>query len=113
MVSSKSASLCYAYHSTQHTAVLGRQAIERATPLPVFFATVERIESIVGSADNFASARPSLAWSEMYLATAMLFRPGGPKLVLHDGDESDIRIARDYIMGFPKADAKDIRIKVE
>lgn len=55
----------------------------------------------------------NLAWAEMYLAAAVLFRPGGPKLVLHDADESDIRIARDYIMGFPKADAKDIRVCVE
>ncbi|KAG9254338.1 cytochrome P450 [Emericellopsis atlantica] len=55
----------------------------------------------------------NLAWAEMYLAIAVLFRPGGPKLVLHDADESDIKIARDYIMGFPKADAKDICIKVK
>lgn len=49
----------------------------------------------------------------MYLASAMLFRPGGPKLVLYDADESDIKIGRDYIMGFAKAGAKDIRVKVE
>lgn len=49
----------------------------------------------------------------MYLASAVLFRPGGPKLVLYDADESDIKIARDYIMGFTKADAKDIRVRVE
>ncbi|GJC85386.1 cytochrome P450 monooxygenase sdnH [Colletotrichum liriopes] len=55
----------------------------------------------------------SLAWAELYLASAMLFRPGGPKLVLHNADESDIKISRDYIMGFARADAKDIRIKVE
>ncbi|KAF7956988.1 hypothetical protein EAE96_004310 [Botrytis aclada] len=55
----------------------------------------------------------NLAWAELYLASAMLFRPGGPKLVLHDADESDIKIARDYIMGFPRAGAKDICVTVE
>ncbi|KAI8627729.1 cytochrome P450 [Xylariaceae sp. FL1651] len=54
----------------------------------------------------------SLAWAEMYLATATLFRPGGPKLSLHDTDESDVKIVRDYIMGFPKPEARGVRVTV-
>ncbi|KAI0206674.1 cytochrome P450 [Astrocystis sublimbata] len=54
----------------------------------------------------------NLAWSELYIATATLFRPNGPRLALHETDESDIKIERDYIMGFPKPGARGVRVKV-
>ncbi|KAI1128167.1 cytochrome P450 [Nemania abortiva] len=55
----------------------------------------------------------NLAWAEMYISTAALFRPNGPRLTLHKTDESDIKIVRDYIMGFPKPDARGVRVTVQ
>lgn len=55
----------------------------------------------------------SLAWAEMYLTIAVLFRPGSPRLVLHNTVESDIKLARDYIMGFPAAGANDVCVTIE
>lgn len=49
----------------------------------------------------------------MYIATAALFRPGGAKMSLYGTDESDIKISRDYIMGFPKAGARGVRVMVQ
>ncbi|KAI1419592.1 cytochrome P450 [Xylaria sp. FL1777] len=54
----------------------------------------------------------NLAWAEMYIATATLFRPNGPRLALYETDESDIKIVRDYIMGFPKPEARGVRVAV-
>ncbi|KAI1305537.1 cytochrome P450 [Xylaria venustula] len=55
----------------------------------------------------------NLAWAEMYIATATLFRPNGPKLSLYETDESDVKIVRDYIMGFPKPGARGVRVTVQ
>ncbi|KAI0835727.1 cytochrome P450 [Hypoxylon sp. FL0890] len=55
----------------------------------------------------------NLAWAEMYISTAALFRPNGPKLRLYETNESDIKIARDYIMGFPKQGARGVRVLVQ
>ncbi|KAK8052037.1 hypothetical protein PG993_003422 [Apiospora rasikravindrae] len=54
----------------------------------------------------------NLAWAEMYIATAALFGPGGPKMALYETDESDIKIVRDYIMGFPKPGTRGVRVRV-
>ncbi|OTA61601.1 cytochrome P450 [Hypoxylon sp. EC38] len=54
----------------------------------------------------------NLAWAEMYITTAILFRPNGPKLRLYETQESDIEIVRDYIMGFPKSGARGVRVVV-
>lgn len=54
----------------------------------------------------------SLAWAELFIVTAMLFRPGGPRMILYDTEETDIKIVRDYIMGFPKEDAKGVKVKI-
>ncbi|KAK7956146.1 cytochrome P450 family protein [Apiospora aurea] len=53
-----------------------------------------------------------LAWAEMYVATAALFGPGGPKMTLYETDESDIKIVRDYIMGFPKPGTRGVRVRL-
>lgn len=42
----------------------------------------------------------------------MLFRPGGPRMRLYDTKESDIKIVRDYIMGFPAPGSKGVRVEV-
>ncbi|KAK8080610.1 hypothetical protein PG997_008428 [Apiospora hydei] len=54
----------------------------------------------------------NLAWAEMYIATAALFGPGGPKMTLYETDETDIKIVRDYIMGFPKPGTRGVRVRV-
>lgn len=59
------------------------------------------------------SMRCSLAWAELFIATAMLFRPGGPKMALYDTNETDIKIVRDYIMGFPEPRAGGIKVKIQ
>ncbi|KAL3483008.1 cytochrome P450 [Aspergillus germanicus] len=54
----------------------------------------------------------NLALAELYLTTAILFRPDGLKLSLFDTDESDVRWVRDFVIGFPKAGSRGLRIKV-
>ncbi|OTA98482.1 hypothetical protein M426DRAFT_258664 [Hypoxylon sp. CI-4A] len=55
----------------------------------------------------------NLAWAELYISTAILFRPNGPKLRLYQTQESDIEIVRDYIMGFPKSGTRGLRVVAE
>ena len=55
----------------------------------------------------------SLAWAELFLTTAVIFRPNGPKLTLYETEESDIKIVRDFIMGFPKPGAGGVRVRVQ
>jgi hypothetical protein len=50
--------------------------------------------------------------AELYLTTAILFRPNGPKLSLLETDESDIKFVRDFVMGFPKPESRGIRLLV-
>ncbi|KAF7596079.1 hypothetical protein BBP40_003341 [Aspergillus hancockii] len=54
----------------------------------------------------------NLALAELYLAVGILFRPGGPKLSLYETDESDVRLVRDYVVGFPKPSSKGVRVMV-
>ena len=64
------------------------------------------------SSDVDSSLPASLAMAELYITTALLFRPGGPKLSLFETDESDIQFVRDFVMGFPKPDSKGVRVVV-
>lgn len=54
----------------------------------------------------------SLAYAEMSLVVAMLFRPDGPKLELFETDESDIRAVHDYMIPLPKLSTKGFRALV-
>ena len=54
----------------------------------------------------------SLAYAELYLTTALIFRPGGPKLSLFETDQSDIEIVRDVVIGLPKSDTRGVRVTV-
>lgn len=54
----------------------------------------------------------SLATSELYAITTMLFRPGAPELRLFDTDESDVKSVHDYMIPLPKADTNGVRVLV-
>lgn len=50
--------------------------------------------------------------AELYLATAILFRPDGPKLSLSETDEGDVKWVRDFIIGLPKRGSRGVRVAV-
>ncbi|KAI4592711.1 hypothetical protein KJ359_010470 [Pestalotiopsis sp. 9143b] len=52
----------------------------------------------------------NLAWSELYIVLAILFRPGGHKMSL-DCDESDIVPIHDSDVGVPKPDSRGLRVR--
>lgn len=54
----------------------------------------------------------SLAYAELYLTIAFLFRPNGPAFELFETDESDVRIKHDYFLGLPKLESKGVRVKI-
>lgn len=56
--------------------------------------------------------RYSLAYAEIYLTLAILFRAGGPKFELYETDESDVMHIHDYVQPLPKLSTKGIRVKV-
>lgn len=55
----------------------------------------------------------NLAYAELYLTTALVFRPGGPRLELFDTGEEDVRIVRDVVIGLPKAESRGVRVCVK
>ncbi|KAK6206499.1 hypothetical protein LQW54_007681 [Pestalotiopsis sp. IQ-011] len=52
----------------------------------------------------------NLAWSQLYIVLAILFRPGGHKMSL-DCDESDIVPIHDSDVGVPKPDSRGLRVR--
>ncbi|KAF2686311.1 cytochrome P450 [Lentithecium fluviatile CBS 122367] len=54
----------------------------------------------------------NLGQAELYLALAVLFRPGGPKLELFETDETDVTRVHDFIISLPKVESKGIRATV-
>ncbi|KAL9586172.1 MAG: hypothetical protein Q9212_001093 [Teloschistes hypoglaucus] len=54
----------------------------------------------------------NLAYAELYLTTAMVFRPGAPRLQLFETGEEDVRIVRDVVIGLPKAESRGVRVRV-
>ncbi|KAH8887959.1 putative cytochrome P450 [Thozetella sp. PMI_491] len=55
----------------------------------------------------------NLAYGELYLTLAVLFRPEGPKMTLFETDETDVIPVHDYFLAMPKLDTKGMRVKVE
>lgn len=55
----------------------------------------------------------NLAYAEMNIALATLFRPGGPRMRLFETDESDVKQAVDFLMPIPKLDSRGTRITIE
>jgi hypothetical protein len=54
----------------------------------------------------------SLAYLELNMTIAVIFRPGGPRLELFETDESDIVQEHDYLIPLPKFSSKGLRVKV-
>ena len=54
----------------------------------------------------------SLAYAEINLALAILYRPDGPKFQLFETDESDIRHIHDYMIPLPKLNTKGVRVLI-
>lgn len=53
--------------------------------------------------------KQSLAYAELYLALAGVFR--NFKFNLHETDESDVRLAHDFFLSSPKLDSKGVRVR--
>jgi hypothetical protein len=51
-----------------------------------------------------------LAYAEVALMPAALFRPGAPKFELFETDESDVVAAHDFIVPLPRLDSKGVRV---
>ncbi|KAL8964924.1 MAG: hypothetical protein Q9183_004137 [Haloplaca sp. 2 TL-2023] len=54
----------------------------------------------------------NLAYAELYLTTALLFRPNGPVLKLFETSDEDVRIVRDVVIGLPSARSRGVRVTV-
>lgn len=54
----------------------------------------------------------SLVMAGMSLIIAVLFRPGAPALALFETDESDVKLAHDFIIPLPKTSTKGVRVLV-
>jgi len=55
----------------------------------------------------------NLAYSELYILTSVLFRPGGPRMSLFETDVSDVEKVHHFTASLPKMDSKGLRIKVQ
>ena len=63
----------------------------------------------------------NLAYAELYLSLAVIFRRFGSRdvpgangnLVLYDTDESDVKFAQDKFVPYPKKGSKGVRVKIE
>ena len=52
----------------------------------------------------------SLAYAELNLMLAALFRPGGPDIDLLETDETDVIQAHDFLVPLPKVETKGFRV---
>ena len=55
----------------------------------------------------------SLAYAELYLTIAVLFRAKGPAIELFETDESDVLHIHDYVIPLPKLNTKGVRVKIQ
>lgn len=55
----------------------------------------------------------SLAYAELYLVLAVLYRPGGPRSELFETDESDVVQVHDFLVPLPRSDLKDMRATIQ
>lgn len=51
-----------------------------------------------------------LAYLLLYQTLAHLFRPGAPRLLLHETDISDVTPVRGFLFSLPKEDSKGLRV---
>ena len=64
---------------------------------------------------NFLFPSPlenSLAYADMYILLATLFRPGAPKMTLYETDESDVKFECDFGVSGPRIDSKGVRVVI-
>ncbi|KAH6663129.1 cytochrome P450 [Halenospora varia] len=54
----------------------------------------------------------NLAYAEMYLVLAVLFRPGGTEFELYETDESDVIQVHDFLLPLPSLDSKGMRVTI-
>ena len=54
----------------------------------------------------------SLAYAELNIMLAALFRPGAPTMELFETDESDVTPAHDFMLPLPRLDSKGIRVVI-
>ena len=54
----------------------------------------------------------SLAYAELHLVLAALFRPNGPSLELFETDATDVIQAHDYFLPLPKLNTKGVRVLI-
>ncbi|CAO2651135.1 Nn.00g094320.m01.CDS01 [Neocucurbitaria sp. VM-36] len=54
----------------------------------------------------------NLAYAELNIMLAALFRPGAPTMELFETDESDVTPAHDFMLPLPRLDSKGIRIVI-
>ncbi|KAK8121315.1 hypothetical protein PG999_005435 [Apiospora kogelbergensis] len=54
----------------------------------------------------------NLAMAEISLVLAVLFRPRGCKLELFETDESDVKMAHDFLLPLPKLSSRGLRVLV-
>lgn len=55
----------------------------------------------------------SLAYAELYLVLAVLFRPGGAQFELFETDESDVVQVHDFLLPLPRLDSKGMRVTIK
>lgn len=55
----------------------------------------------------------SIAYAELYLALAVMFRPEGPQLSPYETDESDVIPVHDFFLAVSKLDTKGMRVRVQ
>ncbi|KAK5078346.1 hypothetical protein LTR51_000535 [Lithohypha guttulata] len=55
----------------------------------------------------------NLAWAELYILTALLFRPEAPTMQLFNTDASDIRVRDHCFIPLPKSDSRGVRVTIE
>ncbi|KAK4182601.1 cytochrome P450 [Podospora australis] len=56
--------------------------------------------------------RSNLAYADMYILLATLFRPGGPRMTLYKTDESDVKFECDFGVSSPRLDSKGVRATI-
>lgn len=54
-----------------------------------------------------------MAYGELNVLMAVMFRPGGPNLQLYETNESDITQAHDYLIPLPNLKSKGFRVIVK
>ncbi|KAK4197369.1 putative cytochrome P450 E-class, group IV, partial [Triangularia verruculosa] len=54
----------------------------------------------------------NLAYADMYILLATLFRPGGPKMTLYETDESNVKFECDFGVSSPRLESKGVRVVI-